>query len=423
MFKQKKLSLGARLGLSVASFLLGILLFAAAVTTALIADFQVMTSADSISDVIIDILFPSEVKQNKPAVNQAASGLRVAPVGRRNLNVPRRDEPAGVASSLTNQLIGMLYEELGDQLGEEMPVSLEDFTALINQSTAKDYIADKTAALISDYFKGEVNTTFEPEEIITLIEENAQLIETIVGEPLPADIAQQVATVFDENEIVQKVEKEGLAGFMALVGGDSSDDALAGDAAGTRQPDLLNGVNLNTVNDAVATVRAAASVPNLIWGIVICLVLIAAIILVNIRQISKGLRRCGYPLLIAGLGIVPSLLAHFAPGLWTTAPELAGVRRVFILITPINAIVFCLGLALVIAGIVLGIVLRKKQTVTVPASPETEELAAAIVDETPVEISCEPVEEVPEAESSEEEPIAEEAVAEESAEEPAPVGE
>ena len=429
MFKQKKLSLGARFGLSVASFVLGILLFVCAITTALIANLQIVTSEENISGMIKEMMSaPAHVRPKAP-ITSGEGGLRIAP-RIRTYQMPRREEPGNVAASLTDQLIGMFYEEMTDQFEEEFPVSQEEFTQMINDSTVKDYIADKTAALITDYFNDEVTTTFEPEEVVQLIKENAELIETITGEPIPDDVAQ----VFDENEIVQKVEAEGLAGFMEASGMEIP--GLSG--SGSSGEDTAEGSSGSSFNirDIINAMRAFASTSNLIIGIAVCLVLMAAIILINCRQLGKGLRRAGYPLMWAGCLVILNILAKFQPDLWViTAGDDAAIiattnlilklaRYVLLQTAVVNIIVFGTGLALCIGGIVLSIVLRpKKSPVSVPTTDETEELAAAIVDETPVEVPGEVVEEI-----AEEAPITEEAVDEEPAaevpqEETAPIGE
>lgn len=432
MFKQKKLSLGTRFGLYIASFLLGILLFVTAITTALIANIQIVTSEENISGLIKEVISaPAHIRPKAP-IHTGEGGLRVAPNTNRSYAMPRREEPSGVASSLTDQLIGMFYEEVSGQFEEEFPVSQEEFTQMINDSTVKDYIADKTASLITDYFNDEITTTFEPEEIVQLINENSALIESITGEPIPDDIAQQVATVFDENEIIVKVEAEGLAGFMEMTG--TSIPGLPGSNASS---DAVEGEESNSLNirDIIAALRSFSSSQSLVIGIAVCLVLIAAIILINCRQIGKGLRRAGYPLMWAGCLVILNLLAKFQPNLWVVDYDaslnliMKLARYILLQTAVVNIVVFGTGFALCIAGIVLPIVLRakRKAPVSIPASPETEELAAALVDETPVEFPCDSVEESPAEEVCDEAPaeeIAQEETTEETvAEETAPVGE
>lgn len=409
MFKQKKLSSGVRFGIAAASFFLGVLLFLTAISTALIANIQIVTSEDSISGMVREFLgAPAHVRPvSAPLTN--AGGLRIAS-RTRTYQMPRRENPDDVAADLTEQLIGMFYEALKTQFGEEISFTQEEFTQMINNSTAKDYVATKTAALITDYFNDEITTTFEAEEIVQLIHENSEMIESITGQPIPDDISQQVAKMFDENEIIIKVEKEGLAGFMSMLEKDGSASTDSGF-------DLRSIVN---------TVRDVSATQNLILGIVICLALIAAIILINCHQLPRGLRRAGYPLMMAGTLVILNLLAQVAPGIWVvqSEPNLTFVLklvRYFLLKTAVvNIVVFCTGFALCISGIVLGIVLKAKDNpvVSVPATPEAEELAAAVLADASEETCDAPAEETTE-EVCEEETVAEESAAEEAT----PIGE
>lgn len=430
MFKQKKLSLGARFGLYILSFLLGVLLFVSAVATALIANIQIVTSEENISGMIKEMISAPAHVRPKASVTSGEGGLRIAP-RIRTYQMPRREEPNNVGFGLTDQLIGMFYEELVNQFENEFPVSQEEFTQIINDSTVKDFIADKTASLITDYFNDESTTTFEPEEIVQLIEENAELIETITGAPIPEDIAQQVTQIFEENEIITKVETEGLAGFIDLIGGtETGPESPEGDTPSDDETGESMPVSFN-LKDIINIMRAFSSTTNLITGITICLVLIAIIILINCRQVGKGLRRAGYPLMFAGCLIILNILAKYQPDMWViTTGEgetvsqsinliLKLARYMLLQTTVVNIVVFGTGLVLCITGIVLGIVLRPKlPPVSVPTTDETQKLAAALVDETPVEVPSQ----IPEEPACAETPVAEEAVVE-STEEPTPIGE
>ena len=400
MFKQKKLSLGARFGLSVASFFLALILFVSLLATTLIIDIRVAVSEDTIHEVVRTMLSSPDRVRVKAPVTSGQGGVRIAPRPGRTYQMPRREEPDAVAEDLSQQLINMLYEELGAQLEEGMPVSLDEFTSLIDESTAKDYIASKTASLITDYFNDEITTTFEAEEILTLIEENQELIEAIVGEPLPDDVAQQVATVFNENSIVQKVEAEGLKGSIEMMSEIEGEDSNSG-------PSFLE-----IMDTVVKTLRTISSTTYLLMGIGLCLVLMAAIILINCHQIGKGLRRAGYPFLPVGLfGLSLYMLVQYIPATGDLAVLIPVVQKFFSMFVPVYTVTLGIGVLLIVAGIVLPIVLRVKNLipVSVPVTEETEELAAAIVDETPVEITEVPAEEAVEEVPAEEAPVKEEA--------------
>ena len=401
--KQKKLSLGVRFGLAAASCFLGLLLFIAVLVTSVIADIQVVTAKDNLRSFVHQLISsPVQIREHAPL--QSGNGLRIVTAGDRTYrNMPHREEPAGLAASLTDQLVDMLYSELSDQMGGELTITQERMEELIEASTVKDYIADKTASLISDYVVGEITTTFEAEEIIDLLEENKEIIEEVPGEPLPAELSQQMAAIFDENEIIQKVEAEGLAGFMELTqkplpGLDAETEGVGQDSLGS------------IIAGATAAIRALSATSTLVWCILICLVLMAAIMLINIRQLSKGLRRSGYPLIAVGVLIVPCLLAYWAPNLWTVIPGLTVVQQILKMLTPVYAVILALGLGLVIAGIVVGVVLRRKRKAAEKALPvpAEDEAAEPTIDALPADAPA-----LDAAEASEEEPAAE--IAEEAA--------
>lgn len=397
------------------------MLFFSALATALVADVQIITSKDGISGIIRTVMSaPAHVRPNAPITIGASGDLRIAPRIQRTYQMPRREEPGDVAASLTDQVIAMFYQEMGDLFGEEMTFTQEEFVEMVNDSTVKDYIVDKTASLITDYFNGEVTTTFEPEEVVQLIQENSALIESITGAPIPDDIAEQVAKAFDENEIVVIVEKEGLAGFMKLMnnGENAGGDA---DSEDSNNFDVLE--NESNPLQIIKLLPQIGAIQNIIIGIAVCVILMAAIILINCRQLGKGLRRAGYPLIFVGAGyfildaFLIGFLSNFLGTLATADPSLTMIatlvpklfRYILDKTAVVSIVIFSVGCALFVGGIVLSIVLRaKKSPVSVPTTPEAEELAAAVADETPVEV-------LPETE--------EEPVAEETEDAPAPIGE
>lgn len=402
MIKNEKLPLGIRILLYLASGLLGIILFVAVLATSLIADLRIIFDKDSIQDtvreVITDVL-SSPVQARKAPFAPGEGGLHAAPRPRSFYAEPSKDDPSNVAAELTDQLIATFYETVGEELGEEIPFTQEEFKDMINESTVKDYIADKTAGLVSDYFADEVTTTFHADEVLELIDENSELIESITGEPLPEDISEKIANIFDESEIIQALEKDGLAGFM--------------ETTGQEIPGLSDISNSKfNIKSILATVRKATSLRNLFIGIAISLVLVVAIIFINIRQFPKGLRRAGYPLIWVGTGIIPGILANVPSSLWSI-PGMSAIRKLIASTTVVYGIILGVGLALVAAGIVLSIIMRKNGSILFFGKKKAVEPAI----ESPVEESSAEAAAETDAEAVEEMPIA---AAEEVVEEPAP---
>lgn len=350
-------------------------------------------------------------------------------VGVPNAVGPRLEEQSGALGDMvTDGLVGFLYEGLQDFLGENMTMTQEELKAVVDQSTVKDFIADKAAGLVSDYVMGEVTTTISGEEIKQLIEENQTLIEQVVGQPLPAEVIDQIAQVVETNEIVQKLETEGLAGVIDQMGGAIPEEggnalgglkpkdpnALGNQIFGEEMGGTIAGITnnltggklegLGSISDVLTLLRSVTSVGKLILGIGICLVLMAAIILVNIKQLGKGLRRSGYPLLYAGAPFFANLVVLFVPSLFTVMPlNVAG--QILRMTAVVNGTVFGLGLALVIAGIVVGIIAKKKaaaQPVLAPVgAPAVEEVFEEAVAELAEEVAenCEATEETETEES------------------------
>lgn len=416
----KKLPFGARFGLAVASFVLGILLFASALVTLLIADVRIITSENNVRQLTKLALGSPQRVHSVVSVYRGAVGVPYA-AG------PRMEEEGGATNSaVTDGLVGFLYEGLKDFMGDQMTMTREELEAVVEQSTMKDFISDKAASLVTDYIVGEVTTTIDGEEIKELLVENQELIEQVIGQPLPSEMVDQIVEVVETNEVVQKLEAEGLAGFIDELGGalpeggDAAGDTLGGlmkpkdpNALGNQMAQIFGNEEmagtianisstltggqlegLGSISDVLTLFRAVTSVGKLVWGIVICLVLIAAIILVNIKQLNKGLRRSGYPLMWAGAAFAADLVVLFVPSLFV-GKELQLVRQVLLMTTGANATVFGLGLAMVIAGFVVGSITKKNaakadQPVLAPVGVPAETMEA------PMDASEEASEEAPE---------------------------
>ena len=405
--KQKKLSFGIRSILWAVSLLLSIALFASVIVTALVADVRVVTSKDNIRSFVVQLLSEPVQLHGRAPLRQGTGSIRVALPAAPSFNIPRRDNAVpqglGLAASLgfnvTEQMIDLFYDQLQSHMGEEATITKEELTDLVEQSTLTDFLADKAADLVVDYVTGEVTTTFEPEEIQTLIVENTELIETITGEPLPEEVVTQIVETITTNEVIQKVEEKGLAGLIematggdttnpdgepiltppsdnmlgeqlgSLLGGSEENNQVADSIASATQT-LTNGElnGISNVNDIITLLRSVTSVQNLTICIVVCAVLMILILLVNIRQLGKGLRRCGYPLLLAGLMVIPCMMATYSPDMWTATPVLSVVRDILAMVTGVNALVFGLGLLFVIAGIVVGCITKHKLAIAAKAA-------------------------------------------------------
>lgn len=415
----KKLPFGARFGLAILSFVLGLLLFVSAVVTLLIANIRVVTSENNIRQITKLLLGAPQQVHSVAQVTPGAVGAGL-----------RMEEESDLGGAVTEGLVGFLYEGLKDFLGENMTMNLEELQDVVDRSTVKDFIADKTAGLVTDYILGEVTTTISGEEIKQLLVENKELIEQVTGQEMPTEMIDNIMTVVEENPVIQKLEEEGLAGFIEEITGEALPEGSLGELkpkdpnalgnqifgedmggtiagiAGTITGGELEGIS--SISDVLTVFRAATSVGKLLLCIGVCLVLMGLIIVVNIKQLPKGLRRSGLPLVFAGFGFLGNLVALFVPTLFTISP-LPIVRQILVMTAGANGAVFGLGLALIIAGFVLGSVAKKNAAKAAAAALE-EAAIAEIAEEAAEEAAeaAEEAEEIPEepAEEAEEAPEA-----------------
>ena len=427
----KKLPFGVRFGLAAASVALGIMLFLCTVVTLLIADIRIITSENNIRQITKLALGSPQQVHSTLHVSRGALGVPYA------AGPHMEEDGADLNSGVTDGLVGFLYEGLKDYLGDQLTMTEEELESVVEQSTVKDFIADKAAGLVTDYIIGEVTTTISGEEIKQLLQENQTLIEKVTGQPLPTEMMEQIVQVVENNETVQKLEEKGLAGFIEELGGVIPEEGVGnaggmeglGGLAGLKPKDpnalgkeifgddmadsVANITNtltggelegLGSISDVLTLFRAVTSVPKLLLGIGMCLVLIAAIIFVNIKQLGKGLRRSGYPLLIAGFGFLANLVALFVPSLFVMGPLPLG-RQILVMIAGANGTAFGLGLALIIAGFVVGSLAKKNAAKAAQLAAVEAEIP--VIEETPEEDSEEvpaEIEEEAPAEAAEEEP-------------------
>ena len=438
----KKLSGGVRFILGFVTFLLCILLFVTTISTILVADaVTIVTSQDNMKKIISQILF-KEV--SRPPLHSIGSGdaagshgVTVKPMAAPAIRL----DDAASEEETTNALVTWIYESLSEEYGEEMNLTLETVQQFVDESTLKDFIAEKGASLITDYYTGENTTAITEEEIQEQLEMNKDLIKETFDYEITEEKIQEITTKVVENDYIAQIQEEGIVNVVMGAVGGTTDNA---------DP---NSVSPGTIlMDAMELSRQILSV-NTVWMCIgICAVLLALILVTNIKQIWVGLNKAGITVLIAGaLFLVPTMIIWNQPANWLDGPatlRMAGnlAREIMIMTAPACIIATAVGAVLLISGIVTYIVVRAKfrkvwkamknpapvaaapATAAVTLAPETiailaeEPVAEAIVaEEPPVEEA--PVEEVPVEEVPVEETPVEEAPVEEAPVEEAPVEE
>ena len=234
-----------------------------------------------------------------------------------------------------------------------------------------------------------------------------------------------------ENDYIAQIQEEGIVNVVMGAVGGTTDNA---------DP---NSVSPGTIlMDALELSRQILSV-NTVWMFIgACAILLALILVTNIKQIWVGLNKVGITILVAGaLFLLPTILIWNQPADWLQGPatmQMAGklVREIIIMTAPVCIIATAIGVVLLVTGIVTYCTVRAKyrktmkamsapvaQPVAPVASPTIDEILSNLepVEETPVEET--PIEEAPIEEAPVEETPVEEAPVEEAPVEEAPVEE
>ncbi len=428
---KKCLPAGVRFLLGLISFVLCIALFACSLVTILVADLGLLTSKGGLQKLIQDVLFSTSA----PARPGFATGS-VRPGRLDDISIPGGipgdipvdipdDLLSGIASgvmdgNVSGALVDALYGVLESQMGEDIPVTKEEVSGLIEQSTIPEFISDKVSGIVVDVINGEVSTTITKEDVMNLIQENKELIEDTLQTEIPEEVIESVGTMVEDSKISEVIQQEvaTIVGVEPPVannpGSDAGSDSNPGGSTGpANKPGALNkpvfrpgdleildsmvsgSMSINDVKiaDILALVRIITAPAVLIGCIAVCLALSALLFLTNWGRPNAALRCSGITYFIAGLlFLIPSAVAQFVPSLFSSM-GLAGnaIRQVLSLAGTISLGVTVFGLVLIVLGAVVGSVMKKKrvaaaaQTAAVTGTPavHSEELLAETAEEAP----------------------------------------
>ncbi len=369
--KNKKLPTGLRILLAFISVLLSIVLFVSTVALILVTDIRVVTSKDGLQTIISQALFPGMAR---PVYSPLASGAT--------------DFGGLTDGTLQDGLVDSIYELIKDQLGEDIPVSKEDVEAVVSQSTLPEFLADKTAGIVSDIFNGELTTTITKEEVMDLIEENKPLIENTLDITIPAEVVEAVGDWLDENDVTdtfleEVAEVTGME-LPARPNGDSKPGSTVGDTGSTGKPStpskpqpegdqiiggILSGevdVSQLQIAEILAIVRTVSSNTVLLTLIGICVLLLGLLMLTHWGRPFAAVRTAGIPVLVAGvvMSLLVFLITLLPIPLASSAEALImqQILRQILNMTSNVSLFFALGgLVLIVAGTVLNSVMKKRR--------------------------------------------------------------
>ena len=342
--------------LHIISVLLCIVLFASTLVTMLVTDVKVATNKDNLQKVLSSTL-SAPTWQMGPITAAAGAEFDVT------------------SGNLSDVLVEYAYEAIG---GSELPFTLDDVKAFVEESTLKDFIAEKSASIISDIYTGEKTTTISSDEIKKLLTENRDLIKKHFDVELTDEDIQTTVTAIEEIPSMKEIQEVGIAAMLTgsnNVSPDSDSDMGVGSA--------------NPMADILNTVRTLTSDTVLLICIGVCAVLVGLLFLCAWNKPYSAMFYSGSTFTLAGLiFLVPTLIAWLASSTWLALfgdiPMVGPVSRIILMLTGgVCGAVTGLGVLLIAGGIVVKVTMRKKKAAKAAVVEEAPAEEIPAVEETP----------------------------------------
>lgn len=351
--KHKKPHVAVRILMQLLSLVLCLALLVGVVAATLVADLRRVTTKDGIKQIIVSLLDRPTVV--RPIVG--AAGIRL-------------NSTTDQASSATQDaLIDLVMQNLVMEDGTPIDISREEIEAFVEESTVKDFLAEKVAGHAADFITGEVTTEITTEEIQQLVEENKDLIEEHFDVEVTEEFTDIVTTVVEEQDIDTVVREEvlGTVGNMTIGGGNFAPDGpnssggsgSSDNTEGSSQPGASQGM---TINDLVAMLQEIAADKVMYTTVGICVALVLLLLLCNFYSIPGGLGWAAAPTILAGLLLSapvyfilgsPETLVMLLQGQAVVADVIRGVLTT---IAPVHYTVLGIGVGLAVASIVARII-------------------------------------------------------------------
>lgn len=346
-----------------------------------VANLQNITSQAVISQILNGILTSAPVESPFPALRAPlTAGVGTAPG---DLDVGDIDIGDLTGENSTDFVVDIVYDIIQDQFGGQVEVTKEEMSDFLEESTAKDFVVEKVSGLVSDMINGTNNTTITIEEINTLVEENAQLIEDHFDIVITEEQKDMVSQVVEDSGVLDAIEKDGLLGVIEQMttvpdtdapGSGEGSDSGNGDAQAPSKPNAggLGGMmeTITMIREALEMFRQVASTQNLLICIGVFLFMSLLVFFLNNMGIPGTLVGMGIPvLLVGGLYSAPSIIAVNAPDMiiGMLAENMEGgalvgkaVVTALAAIMPLNVTVMCVGAGMIVLAIVLKIILSQK---------------------------------------------------------------
>lgn len=316
--------------------------------TAILLDMKLLTSAGGMQTIITAFLSGSS--NSEPSAALPGNGYIVS-LG--SSDSPLNDIALPVdALTDSNILTDYIYDIIQNSTDEEITITKEQVETFINESTIKDYTAEKAASYVSDAINGEETTTISVDEIMDLFEENQALMEEhfdiTVTDEMKTELRTQVDRVIEEEDLNGTIRQE-------------INNILEQPIVGTDY----------TVKDIMTAIGRITADRVIFSAIGLCLLLIALLMLLNYYKMSKGLSWISSSFISVGLMLtIPLFIIRSTPELLVRIiPQAAGLAQTVTdltsIITPVHYGILILGVVMLILSIVWRILAKAHRVVKV----------------------------------------------------------
>lgn len=333
-----------RLLLQLISLVLCLALTVSLLAAVVLTDVYLLTSSGSIEKIISD-----QVETNQPAPEPSEPAAAAHNVVRLSAITLSQGSTITEADLLSDPeaLTAYVQQLLQTILGEDVEISPEQVMTFTTRSTVTGLLAEKLAGYVHDAITGEQTTTFTTEDVMSLVEENEALLETIFQieftEEYKAGLYEKVDRAVTELDL------------------DNSLRTSVNSIINTPLP----GIDDALIRDLLAKLKnfTQPTVLILLYGAVLLLMLL--ILILNSYNMGNGLGFCAFAYLVVGfLAAVPtfilqlpaSSLGQILPAAGQMASVLNGAAQV---LAPLHYGVLALGVLLLIASLFRKLKTRK----------------------------------------------------------------
>lgn len=377
---RRKPHIALRILLQLISLVLSVVLFATVISGALVADLRQMTSAGGIKQLISVIIgaataaAPAAPQEEIYVSNlsnwtihydetETTGGdvdlgdLEIDPDNLPDLDeIPEDILTGGATEENMGSLVDWIYEQIEQSTDDELTVSKDQVQSFVEQSTVGDYLSDKLAGFADDFINGTENTTITTDEIMDLLEENRELLESELQieftEEQKTQLQESVSQFVEGSDINNTIRQEVYNAVDGML------EANTESMGGLSVEDIQAGLQL-LVSDSLFNAF-----------VILSAVLLLLLCLVNFYNIPAGLTWAGIPCILAGgiLSLPIAILQDNSALVTGAAPEAGAVVDLLSsfldIFKPIHFGLLYIGVGLVAVSIVwrfIRAVVRKVQ--------------------------------------------------------------